>query len=336
MKTPKNEDTNSVVTVGMLGKVIAAEDSIGKNNSLSDLCSRVKQLTCSYEDVAEQIEDNAYNECESGNLNYAIEQLVSVAFFFEKLENKNEEVSRDLAQIYLLIGQIYQYCGFFEKSILWLKRSVVVDDQFAAPYHSLAISYKNNGDIKMAQKSLIQEITVEPGNYYSYLLLADLYEQSQEYEEAERCLINLLKRDPQNSQALHRLIVYYKNSDPKLDTDLLRKRIINKSSNLNRIEVLIRTYHLCTESHFNEALQFIFSWSEKFPHVTITHLVAAHIYGELGQYARKRRELSLFKQRNHGREQIILNKLGEFQVIFGKQAAGRLKNKLLVSYPGAN
>ena len=56
-------------------------------------------------------------------------------------------------------------------------KAVVVDDRYDVPYHSLAISCLNMGQTERAIRSLEQEIAVAPGNYYSYLLLADIFEK---------------------------------------------------------------------------------------------------------------------------------------------------------------
>ena len=71
---------------------------------LNELCKLVTSYACSYEDIASQIEDRAYEECEQGKLDHALKELRKITGFFEKLKFKNEEISRDLADIYLLIG----------------------------------------------------------------------------------------------------------------------------------------------------------------------------------------------------------------------------------------
>ncbi|KMQ50656.1 hypothetical protein CHISP_2507 [Chitinispirillum alkaliphilum] len=302
---------------------------------LSELIGRVIEQKCSYEDLAEEIEDLLYYQCEHGNVENGVDELHKLATFFESLRNKSEEISRDLAQIYLLTGQIFQYAGRFEESILWFKRSIIVDDQFASPYHSLAASYMSVGNTEMAIRCLEQEINVAPGNYYSHLMLADLYEKNQDMCSYENCLKNLLQRDPSNIQGLHRLIHLYETSS-NASVDFLRTRLLRMEKNLNRTEAIIRAYHLCTLCRFDEALEFLGHWSAKSPEVTIIHLAKAYIYDKLHLFAKKRTELAIFKGKNHAKEEVIATKLREFAAVFGRNSANRLKRRLIVSHPHEN
>lgn len=298
---------------------------------LSFFCAQVKNLERSYEDVAEQIEDAAYEECENGNIENAVEELKSLAFFYEKIENKNEEISRDLADIYLLIGQMYQYTDRFGESVNWLSKAATVDDGYPVPFHSLSISFMKMNDTVNAAKCLEQEIVIAPGNYYSYLILADLYRKSKLYNKEENCLKNLLSRDPENVQALHRLILYYEKCCPSSDVELLRRRLLNVGQRSNMLDAVIKTYHLCRENRLDEALEFLETWHRQSPDLTIVYLLKAHIHGELRHFTRKRRELAAFREKNGGREDVMLAKLEEFGSIFGKNAEGRLKRRLILS-----
>jgi tetratricopeptide (TPR) repeat protein len=145
--------------------------------TLSQLCDRVTSMAVPFEDVAEFLENSTYELCVDGKCKSAIQQLSRVTSFFETMENKNEENCRDLADTYILIGEVNQYVGAFKESIEWFKKAAVVFDRYAMPFHNLATSYLELGDTKNAVKSLEQEIALEPGNYFSCLRLADLYEQ---------------------------------------------------------------------------------------------------------------------------------------------------------------
>jgi tetratricopeptide (TPR) repeat protein len=298
--------------------------------SLEELCGRVLSFATAYDDVAEQIEDLAYLEYGHGGLNNAVRQLETLTHFFEGLRNKNEEVSRDLAQVYLLIGQIYQYAGKFEESIEWINKSIVVDDMYPVSYHCLALSFRSIGDESLAIKSLEQEITVAPGNYYTYLLLADLYEKSERFDKFEGVLRRLLERDPDNIQGLHKLIRFCERG---ADAELLRRRLLSRADGLSRIEAVIRAYHLLQTGRGDEAAAFLTGWSSNSPDVSIIHLANAYIYGQTHQYSKKRDELSHFKKKNHGREDVMEIKLEEFASVFGDEAADRLRQRLRVVYP---
>ena len=309
----------------------AEDDCAG--TSLEELCGRVLAFAAAYDDVAEQIEDLAYFEYGQGGLSHAVGQLERLARFFEELTNKNEEVSRDLAQVYLLIGQIYQYAGMFEESIDWIRRSIAVDDMYSVPYHSLALSFQSLGDESIAIKSLEQEITVAPGNYYTYLLLADLYEKNGRFDMFESVLRRLLERDPGNIQGLHKLIRFCERDPDHPDVELLRRSLLSRTEGLSRIEAVICAYHLQSSGLAGEALEFLSWWSRNAPDVSIIHLANAHIYGLMHQYSKKRDELSMFKRKNHGREDVMEIKMEEFASVFGEEAAERLRQRLRVVYP---
>jgi len=301
--------------------------------TLKELCEKVLSFKIAYDDVAEQIEDLAYFECSNGDTQYAVSELERLTNFFEGFQNKNEEISSDLAEVCLLIGQICQYSAIFDKSIDWINKSIVVDDQNPVAYHSLALSYQSIGDTKAASRSLEQEIIVAPGNYYTYLLLADIYEKNKEHCEFEGVLKRLLERDHENIQGLHKLICFYECSSSGLDVEFLRRRLLSRTLNLNRIEALIRAYHLCCQSSYREAIEFLDSFSSAAPDVSIVHLANAHIYGLMGQFSRKRFELSLFKKKNQGREEMMGMKLNEFASIFGSEAAQNIRQRLSVVHP---
>ncbi|NLE00958.1 MAG: hypothetical protein GX640_13915 [Fibrobacter sp.] len=309
--------------------------SASKQNELtfSSLCKLVTSSTCAYEDVAEKIEDKAYEECGKGKLDRVIKKLHQIAEFFSCFDNKNEEIIRDLADVYILMGQIYQYSGHFQDSVNMFTKAIIVDDQYSVPYHSCAISYLKLGLNASAIKSIEQEIILSPGNYYSYLLLADLYKGEKMFEKEEDTLKRLLERDPENIQGLHRLIVYYEKHKPGVDIQLLRRHLLKSQCKFNRSEAVIRVYHLCCDKRYQDALEFITEWHKNAPEVSIVHLVKAYLYGEMKQFTKKRFELALFKEKNNGSEESILARLSEFGNIFGETAAKRLAQRLILSVP---
>jgi len=306
-------------------------DREAQNPSLSRLCDDVLNLRATYDDAAEQIEDAAYFEYERGGLEHAVEVLKGLARFFEGLRNKSEEVSRDLAQVYLLIGQLYLYAGNFEQSIAWINNSIVVDDMYPVAYHSLALAFRSIGDESMSIKSLEQEIRVAPGNYYTYLLLADLYEKNGDFAHFEDVLRRLLERAPNNVQGLHRLIRHCERVGGAADVELLRRRLLSNNTGLSRIEAIIRAYHLVQAEREREATEFLEAWGEEAPDVSINHLANAHIYGQMCLHSKKRRELSLFRIKNHAREDVMEIKIAEFASVFGEEAAEKIKRSLRVA-----
>ena len=308
--------------------LITSQDSL---QTLNRLCNLVISCERPYEDVAEMIEDKAYELCEEGKLEEILRQLKNVADFFERLGNKSEEQCRDLADVYLLTGQIYQYAEKFPESIPWFKRASVVDDRYSAAFHSMATSYAHMHEYDAAIKSLEQEIILSPGNYYSYLLLSDLYEGEGRLEDVEECLKQLLVRDPDNIQGLHRLIRHYTNYNSRIETTLLERRLMGINKEFNRMEAIIRSYYLCYYKRYDEVVAFLDKWHSGSNGVTITMLVKAYVMGELRLYRKRRQAISDFRMVNNGREDVMKSKLKEFGAIFGDKAAERLRKVLFLS-----
>ncbi|MBD3393530.1 MAG: hypothetical protein GF418_15455 [Chitinivibrionales bacterium] len=302
-------------------------------HTLAELCGMVVGMMHPYEDLAESIEDKAYAECEHDGFEEAKEQIRGIAAFFEQLENKSEENSRDLADVYVLLGEMHQCARLFRESEEWFEKAIVADDTYHAPYHSLAHSYLRRGEEKKAIKCWEQEIHVAPGNYYTYLLLADVYEKRGDANGFVRVLEGLLERDPDNIRALHRLIRHHERRNPELNVELLRRRLIGADSEFVKAELVIWTYHMCREKRFEEALWFLERREKDSLGLTVTHLLKAYIFGRLRHYTRKRRELSEFKCLSHGNENLMRTKLDEFRSVFGERATDRLAARLFVARP---
>jgi tetratricopeptide (TPR) repeat protein len=309
-------------------------DKSPSESTLSQLCSLVIAMKTPFEDLAEFIEDKSYEACDKGQIDKVVHQLRRLAEFFERMENKNEENCRDLADVYILIGEIYQCHEQFSDSVEWFKRATVVNDRYALPYHSLAVSFLRLRDLAGAAKSLEQEISLAPGNYYSYLMLADVYESQGEHDKSEEKLNKLLERDPNNVQALHRIIVHCEQEHPELEVELLRRRLISVRRNFNKVETAIWVYHMCRMKRYSEALQYLASRENESPDISIVHLLKAHIYGEMRQFTKKKSELVKFKSKNDGNDSYMGAKLKEFGDVFGEKAVARLSKRLTISHHG--
>lgn len=299
-------------------------------DALARLCAAVASGERPYEDIAEQVEDKAYELCEAGALDNVVVHLAKVTRFFERMTSKNDEQCRDLADVYLLIGQIHQFAGQFAESITWFTRSAVVDDRYPAPYHSLAASYTRLREYENAIKSFEQEIILAPGNYYSYLLLADLYEREYRPDDVESCLKRLLERDPENIQGLHRIIRHYEQTEASIETTLMIRHLLGVNKQYNRTEAVIRCYYLCRTGKYAEVLDFLGKRRREADGGMVASLINAHVYGELHQYSKRRQVLNDFKQSHHERSEAILAKLKEFGAVFGDDAANALQKLLLI------
>ncbi len=302
-----------------------------QRSSFKKLCELVMDYAYSYEDLAELIEDKGYEECHQGKDGQVIEGLSKLSRFFEEMENKNDENIRDLSDVYLLAGEFLQSVEKYKQSIIWFEKAIIADNFYDAPYHSLAFSHMQLDQIDKAAKCLEEEINIAPGNYYSYLLLVDVYEKLQRFDDIEDVLKNLLSRDASNIQGLHKLICFYEKRKPELDVEFLRRRLLGADKALVKLELIIWTYHMCKEGKYDEAIRFLNEREIESVKISITHLLKAYIFGILRQYSMKKRELRDFRRLNHGREEFMRTKLMEFSKVFGKKAGTSLERKLLLS-----
>lgn len=301
--------------------------------TLNDLCELVINQEFPFDDLAEEIEDKAYLHTQEGDFDGVVVQLRILAEFFERMEQKSAENVRDLADIYLLIGEMYATHEDFEGSVTWFNRAIIVDDQYDVPYHSLANSFLRLGEVIKAVQCLEQELIISPGNYYTYLLVADLYEKTGREQDYVRVLEMLLERDPDNIRGLHTLICHYEKVSPEMDMTFFRKRLLTAHPNALKQELFIWTYHMSRDKRFQEALGQLKKHAGEYPGQIVPHLLLAHIYGELGQYSSKRRELAEFKRLAHGNDTIMQVKFDEFQSIFGSDAAQKISRRLAASHP---
>ena len=116
-----------------------------------------------YSDLSEYIETRSYEEWKRGKFERAIGELQEIVTFLENIENKNEENALDLAEVYLLIGQLYQYAEWYPESIEWLSKSVLANDGNSLPYNCMAVSYLKTGNYHNAIRCFEQEIAIDEG-----------------------------------------------------------------------------------------------------------------------------------------------------------------------------
>jgi len=298
--------------------------------TLSQLCNHVISYAYPLEDIFDFIEDRAFAEAEEGEFGKVIHQLERMVTFYEYMENKNEENCRDLVDIYVLMGEVYQYFDRYQESIEWLQKGVVVNDRYFAPYHSLARAYLHLNDYEHAIRSLEQEIALAPGNYYAYILLADLYEATEEFDAVEETLNRLLERDHDNIEALHKLIVHYQNLQPEVDIELLRRRLINIRKSLNEHETIIWTYHMYCENRLEDACRYLDSIEEQKESIQpVICLLKAFLLGKLQQFNKKRDELLKFIALTENKNGTYLqSKLEEFEAVFGILSTESLQKRL--------
>ncbi|MBD3346414.1 MAG: tetratricopeptide repeat protein [Chitinivibrionales bacterium] len=293
---------------------------------LETLCDSVINFTQPFEDVKELIEEKAYEESEGSNATQPINQLERLVAFYESIENKNEEICSDLAQIYSLIGELLQYSGRYSESICWFQKAVVVDDRNSEFYAGLALSYEKLGDTDRAVRSLEQEIRLEPGDYSPYLHLADIYDRLEDYEKSSHCLEKLLERDPDNIQALHKLICYHQAHLPNANVEFLRRRLLSCHKDLAKTDLIIWTFHICYERKYDHAIRILSSKEFEQPANSMINLLRAYIYHEQEKKQEKEAELQKFASKNRHKQKAMQIKYNQFETVFGELALGKVKN----------
>jgi tetratricopeptide (TPR) repeat protein len=305
-------------------------DAVLKKATLEHLCEMVIRCRCAYSDCSEQIENRAYEEWKRGRFEKAVDALVRIASFLETLENKSEENSLDLADVYLLIGQIYQFAEWYPESIEWFSKSVFANDGNSLPYHLMAVSYMRTGNTFNAIRCFEQELAIDEGNYFTYLSLAELYCQDGKLEKSEECLKRLLNRDPENIQALHQLIRHYGLHNPSIDVGLLRKRLLGIDRKHTWTSAVIRSYHLAAEHREAEALDFLSAWQlHTNGHASpVVHLAKAALCNHLGREQEVKDELFSFRDICNSRQEIMRGYVKEFVGLFGEESAMVLKDNL--------
>lgn len=293
-----------------------------------DTCSAISTHNKSYEEICDHLEDFAYSACTEGSGSEVLKELSRLTNYYHRRKSLDVESIRDLADIFLLAGEVAAFNGDLNESIELFRKATFADENYDRAHHSLAMAYDQLGETKSATVCLEREIFLSPGNYFSYLILADMYEKLNEHKNVEAILKKLLDRDTDNIRALHKLIMHYELIEPKLNVELLRSRIINSSPEIIKHDLLIWVYHMLADHLAIEAVEFLEMLENEYPGISLVNLLKAHLFGTLKQFSRKRRELEEFKRLNYGRSEFMRTKIEEFEKIFGKNEADKIRKKL--------
>ncbi len=216
--------------------------------TLSSYKKKICSFTAPYSDCKEAFEDCAYLSCESNGFEHTVDAVEMVAHVFELIEDKNEEIIRDLSHIYTLIGDLYQFAGKSVESIEWFEKAIAADDRNPIPYQSIAASFIKIGNTDKAIQSLIQEISLDPTDYSSYLVLSNHYVHKGKVAEARSCIEKLLDRDAENMRGLHMLVRICELT--REDSRFLTMRILSIIKHYDKKELIIRLWYLAGENQF--------------------------------------------------------------------------------------
>lgn len=292
------------------------------------MCKSITLEEKSYDEVADQLEDMAYSSCIEGKGEDVLSDLNGLTRYYQRRKSLDIESIRDLADIFLLAGEVSAFNGDETESIELFRKATFADENYDRAQHSLAMSYLSIEDLKSATLCLERELFLSPGNYFSYLILADIYEQLGEHKNVEAILKKLLDRDTNNIRALHKLINHYEIVQPELNVQLLRSRIINSEPDIIKKDLIIWVYHMLIIDLPEDAVEFLEILEEEYPGISLINLLKAYIFGFLRQFSRKRRELEEFKRLNYGRSEFMRTKIDEFEKVFGKEEADKIRKKL--------
>jgi tetratricopeptide (TPR) repeat protein len=210
-------------------------------DTLARMCDDIIAMRTAYADVREQLHTRAWQCAGRGGVHEVVAVLDGVVSFLSGIEDKNEEITEDLADLCILIGSIYNEAHACHEAIEWLYTAIAVNDRLAEPYRLLADCFAAIGEYDKAVRCREQEIALDPGNYFSYLQLAALHERNGDLDRAVDELNRLIERDPENTQALHRLIVIYKQR--KWTAQFLQNRLVRSGRVHTSTELVIWTLH---------------------------------------------------------------------------------------------
>ncbi len=300
-------------------------------DSLSELCTKVLACDIDFDSVRDKIETLSHQECEESGIDGTLQSLNALALSYESMIEKNEEVIRDLAEIYILIGDLHQEHGSIEDSVAWYQKAIVVDDGCCAAYQGLATSLVKLGEIHRAIRCLEQEIQLAPGNLSSYLVLSDLYDSVGESIKMEQMLEELLRHNPQSVQALHRLIRHHSENNPEVNVSFLRRRLTSIVPATGAVELGIWAHHMCMELRSSEALKAVIKRHKEHPDPFLSLLVA-HLLWVAGKHDEMMNELRVFCERNSPGGNAARRAFREFTQIFGEVRAEALRQATGASY----
>lgn len=292
--------------------------------SLQRLCDSILNCTMDFSSISVCIENKAYEEWEAGRATIAIEQLKRVIGFLDRPANKNDQAKKDLADVYFLLGQLCQYSGLYADSIDWLSKSVFVDDGISLSYHSIAESYIKTGDIHQAARSFERELSLDEGNYFTYLELAGIYDRDNKPEKAEECLRKLLARDPNNMQGIHQIILHYEKNNPSINVKLLIKRLLNINKKFSWMEAMIRSCYLLKMNKTADAIAFLSTWEHENQLSPVLLCAKAFLYVRSKNIRQQRAEIDRFKELCKHRQDVIAGYIDEFRNVFGDAAAEKV------------
>lgn len=296
----------------------------------------------------------------------------SLPSFAQKKKNKksNSEDTK-FAEYYFTEGVKEFALGNYSKCLQWLEESIKIDPENGAVYYEMARVYAMEANtLDKAIKNGEKAISLNEGNKYYYLLLAELYERQKSYGDAIKVLQKMLKKVPNTEQYYLDLASLYI-QDGKLDDALKsynkaenfigiseeitrqKQQIYLKQNKLNdaisegkrlikafpddpRYSVLLAEIYF-TNNRGADAIPILDSLLKTNPEIPYARLVLSDIYNNLGKKDKANEQLDLaFKSPEldiDAKVAILLNYMRNFPNEEYKNTALRLGQLTIKTHP---
>ncbi|ACK64848.1 MCP methyltransferase, CheR-type with Tpr repeats [Rippkaea orientalis PCC 8801] len=149
-----------------------------------------KILTTTKENISQAIEE--VNEID---LLEEVKQLIeqkNYSFSIKKLHKILEKYPNSFAANYLM-AEIYANLGKYEEAIDYCHQATTIDSLAVTPHHLLVQIAEERGELEEAKRLLRKIIYLEPYSVAAYLNLANIYQQTNHQEKAQKTRKNALK-----------------------------------------------------------------------------------------------------------------------------------------------
>lgn len=168
-----------------------------------------------------------------------------------------------------------------QTSIEELSRKIKKDTANADLYHRRAKRRYENLDLNKALNDIGQAIQLEPGNDEHLLLLADIYEAMNKFEDAKGVLKRVANRNQRNVEAnlkLSRLELAYENYQQAI----IRANRVLKTEPENTEAIYLKGYNYLEQNDTAKAIDHFIRSVENDPEFQDPYLQLGKIYSERG------------------------------------------------------
>jgi tetratricopeptide (TPR) repeat protein len=142
----------------------------------------------------------------------------TILFLFRQalaIQKNALELNDKAAYVWNEIGITLFELGELEESDSCLNKAIALAPTWSIPYYNFLYHFSERGPAyyEQAESYGLKSMALQPDDFDIYLILADLYEKQERYEESVKMLKKCIELDPENSSAYNDLGFIYKNSD---------------------------------------------------------------------------------------------------------------------------